>query len=731
MKNLKKYDIVYDKAVLEWDEAPALGCGKLGSLIYGDGPIRVTVDRTDLWDNRPNLSVLDEAFNFPNLVKLSTGSEEDWCGERKRLFGGSMNDTPYPTKLTAGRLLIDFGTKTDNIKSRVSLNTATGNFVIGDEKVGNVEAFLSATEFVGVLKVTGSYTLDIRVPTYLSDKNTLGYPEAKITREGEYIYCRQSTMTDYAFGIVALTKKRDGYDEIYYTVATTDDGKDYIEAGKRELERCAEIGYDELKRRHEEWWKKYWEKSEITLGDALFEKTYYRSYYLFASCSREGFPPMALQGVWTADNDRLPPWKGDYHHDTNTQLSYQSFLKGNRMDEGRAFVDYIWSLRDTFRGFAKSFFKVDGLLLPGTTTFDGTAICGWAQYSFTPTMTIWVAQSFDEYWLYTADKSFLRTRAYPFFKEVGKAIYALLEEKDGKLYLPLSTSPEIYDNTREAYLEPNSNFDLALLIYLFKTLKGYCEILGKDASFYQGVLDRLDPIAINESHMIMLDKKRNLHISHRHLSHVMCLYPLHLINYDDDPTNRLIYERTMLHLERLGTGWWIGFSFGMAAQVYAMMHNGGAAYEKLRAFCKGFVADNGFHLNGDFKNYGICQWHYRPFTLESLFGYCDALQEMLLQEHNGYIEVFPAIPEEWEKAVSFKNLRSYGGVLVSAEYKNGLTAGITLRSSRKQTVKVKNTFGTDTLVIKTGKETRTVTVGVGEVFTLELTAKTKITPFFG
>ena len=51
---------------------------------------------------------------------------------------------------------------------------------------------------------------------------------------------------------------------------------------------------------------------------------------------------MPLQGVWTADNDCLPPWKGDYHHDTNTQLSYQSYLKANRLDEGRVFVDYLW-----------------------------------------------------------------------------------------------------------------------------------------------------------------------------------------------------------------------------------------------------------------------------------------------------------------------------------------------------------------------------------------------------
>ena len=93
----------------------------------------------------------------------------------------------------------------------------------------------------------------------------------------------------------------------------------------------------------------------------------------------------------------------------------------------------------------------------------------------------------------------------------------------------------------------------------------------------------------------------------------------------------------------------MGFSYGMCAQIYAMAHNGNAAYEKLRTYAKGYVAENAFHLNGDFKWYGFGEWHYRPFTLESAFGYCDALQEMLLQEHQGYIHVFPAVPMDWKK----------------------------------------------------------------------------------
>ena len=162
------------------------------------------------------------------------------------------------------------------------------------------------------------------------------------------------------------------------------------------------------------------------------------------------------------------------------------------------------------------------------------------------------------------------------------------------------------------------------------------------------------------------------------------------------------------------------FSFSMCAQIYAMMRNGGASYEKLRIFCKGCVADNGFNLNGDYKRYGFSQWHYRPFTLEGLFGYCDALQEMLLQDHNGFIEVFPAIPEEWQKKVSFKNLRSYKGVLVSASYKDGKPCKVVLKSRRKNTVELLNNFGCDNLIVQRKNETLTVNVKQGETVKIEL-----------
>ena len=509
---------------------------------------------------------------------------------------------------------------------------------------------------------------------------------------------------------------------MYFTIATNVDEADFIELAKRQLSDAACFGFSALKKEHIAWWKNYWSKSEIVIGDKLLEKVYYRSWYLFASCSRKGCFPMPLQGVWTADNDALPPWKGDYHHDTNTQLSYQAFLKANRLSEGEVFIDYLWDMKPQFETFAKEFFGVEGLLLPSCSTLDGKAMGGWAQYSLSPTMTIWTAQSFDEYYLYTGDKEFLKERAYPFFKEVGKAIYGLLEEREGKLYLPLSSSPEIYDDTPEAYLKPNSNFDLALMRYLYKTLIGYCESLGEltEANEYLTILNKLDDIAIDEKGVVMLDSTQKLRESHRHFSHLMCLYPLHLINYDTSEHKR-IYESSLQDIEFYGMGMWAGFSFAMCAQIYAMAYKGNSAYEKLRQFANGFVAENGFHLNGDFKNYGYTTFHYRPFTLESLFGFCDALQEMLLQEHQGYLHLFPAIPKDWnENTISFRNLRAYGGVLITAKSKQGKITNFSAEADKAMVLRIRNDFGKEELRFSNGEK---IFCKLGEIFTLHIDRK--------
>lgn len=746
--NLKKYDIVYDESIRNWDEGLPLGNGRLGALIYGDGPLRIAIDRIDIWDNRAKPGLEAKDYNYQNLRRLVLASEvkndDPYWQECQKIFKITLNNkTPYPTKLTPGRMELDFGGNF-MAKSAVSLQTAIANVELDGGKTGSLEAFVCATENVGVVKTAGNYSLDFHIPNYISgDENgnwaglssvseesetsCMQYPRAKIVSEGDFLFYEQKTHTDYRYGTVILRQKTADGEILYFTVASSNEGENFIEDAKSHLRRMADMGYEALKSAHIAWWKRYWQKSEISLGDPLIEKIYYRSWYLFASTSRKGGFPMPLQGVWTADDDNIPPWKGDYHHDTNTQVSYQSYLKANHMDEGKVFVDYIWNTREKYKKYAKNFFGVKGYIIPATATVEGEPMGGsWIQYGLSPTMTIWVAQSFDEYYLYTGDKSYLKNRAYPFFREVGRAFEELLEDRgDGKLYLPLTSSPEIFNDDRRAYLD-QSNFDQALLIYLYRTLKRYADELGLDASHYEEILSKLDGFAV-DGHTLMLDKKQLLPAAHRHFSHTMCLYPLHLINYDTEE-NKKIYEETIWHLELLGMGKWVGFSYGMCAAIYAMAEKGNSAYEKLCQFARAFVAENGFHLNGDYKRYGYTTFHYRPFTLESSFGFCDALHEMLMQDHQGYLHLFPAVPVDWkDHPISFKRLRTVGGTLVSARARKNRLTEVAFDSLKAGEIVLKNTFDGDTVILEQGGQKTTLAIADKDFITIPLIrGKTKL-----
>ncbi len=695
----------------KWDEGLPIGNGKMGCLLYGDNPLRISVDRIDLWDSRPHPATLDDEFNYKTLVKLAKSENEEDKNKRNRLFENIYDELSYPSKITAGRIEIYFNGKEKAVSAEVDIESAISKIIYPD---CSAEGFVHATKQVAVFKINGDFKLKFHIPDYISDdklsenlksdgggiivpKKGMQYPSAKIVYKDGFYYYIQNTKTDFKYGMFVYTVKKQDYTYLYLTVVTNKDTNNIENEAKKLLLHISDISYSKLKREHTAYWKRYWSKSSISINDKMLEKTYYRSWYLFASTSRKGSYPMPLQGVWTADNDCLPPWRGDYHHDTNTQMSYQGFLKANRLKEGSCFVDYLWNHRNAYKNFAENFYGVKGLIIPGVSTIDGKPMGGWAHYSLSPTMSIWAAQSFDEYYLYTGSKTFLKNRAFPFFNDIAEAFMGILEERKGKLYLPLSSSPEIHDDTVLAYLEPNSNFDLSLIRYLFLKMVSYCDILGKDKTRYKKVLSKLDDIAQIDG-IISLDKNELLNESHRHFSHLLALYPLHLINYDTKE-HKKIYENSLKQIENLGTDNWVGFSFCMAAQIYAMAENGEKSYENLFKFADGFVGENGFHLNGDFKNRGYSNYKYRPFTLESLFGFCDALQEMLLQQHRGYVHIFPSIPNKWKhNNISFENFSVYNGVKISAKMFDGKIKDVQFFSNKQTTLKIKNTFDSQCII---------------------------------
>ena len=121
-----------------------------------------------------------------------------------------------------------------------------------------------------------------------------------------------------------------------------------------------------------------------------------------------------------------------------------------------------------------------------------------------------------------------------------------------------------------------------------------------------------------------------------------------------------------------------------------MGKRGDKAAEPLRIYEDCYVAENGFHLNGDFKRKLNTIFTMSPFTLEAEFCFNDAIQEMLMQEHEGYLELLPAIPRAW-RSLSFKKLRTHGALLVSLKLRGGKITSLEFAAKRDMTLKIKDT----------------------------------------
>ena len=77
--------ITHERAPLEWHDGLPLGNGDLGVMVWGDGnPLALTLDKSDLWDLRTNVSFMDDPrFSYGELQRLVA---EGCCAEVAEVF---------------------------------------------------------------------------------------------------------------------------------------------------------------------------------------------------------------------------------------------------------------------------------------------------------------------------------------------------------------------------------------------------------------------------------------------------------------------------------------------------------------------------------------------------------------------------------------------------------------------------------------------------------------------
>jgi len=688
---------------MSWDEGLPLGNGLLGALVWGNGaPLNISLDRTDLWDLRPVPEFHSPEYTYQTMCQWKR--EGHW--ERlEELYRQTYCRSAGPTKIPAGRIEIVLNANFGD--ARLDLEGAMASLKFG--RGTQIRVFVHALQPVGIISIDSMDSISTRLiappfggqnapkcSEYEIPLTKLGYPSAVETSGDGWRAFTQHGFQGFHFAVYLGWRVEGKQWQAAWSVASSSEGKDPLAVARQRVEKVLQSGFDKMAVPHRRWWKDYWQKSSVCLPNKIIERQWFLEQYKFGAASRRGAPPVHLQGPWIADDGKVPPWKGDYHHDLNTELSYWPCYSANHLEEGLSFLDWLWETRSYCFDWTKRFFGKPGLNVPGVADLNNNPIGGGCLWSHSATTGAWLAHHFYLHWRYSADRRFLRDRAYPYLKDAATFVAAITEEKDsdGKRTLPLSASPEIHENRMEACFPTITNYDLALIRWLFGAaaeLAG-CLCLSEEAEHWRSVLSEMPDFACGDDGRLLVAKGHPLPFSHRHFSHLMAIHPLGLFRWDDGLQAQRTILAALAELDRTGTGEWCGYSFAWLVNLSARARNGEKAARAAEIFATAFCLRNSFHCNGDQSGKGYSTFTYRPFTLEGNFACAAGIQEMLLQSHGGAITVFPAIPDEW-KDLAFDTLRAEGAFLVSAIREGGSTRSVTFVSEKGGVARLANPFG--------------------------------------
>ena len=699
-------DLIFTDLATTWDEGMPLGNAIIGSLVWQkDSVLRMSLDHVGLWDLRPMVN--RDSLPIRNFKWVQEQVAKKDYRPVQQMYDVPYDTSAFPTKIPGAALEFKM-TGLGNVDSvRLYLDNALCE--VRWSGGARLQTFVHATENKGWFRfenVPAGFSPVLVPPAYQSlsegvtspvtgqDLRRLGYPQGKVTENGHTILYRQSGSGGFYYEVAVSYCQKGKNMEGVWTIVPKSENESQVPIVEY-TENALKQGFTESFNTHHDWWKRYWAKSSIDIPDAILAKQYYNEMYKFGSAARSYSPPVSLQAVWTADNGKLPPWKGDYHHDLNTQLSYWPCYGGNRLEEGMGYLNTLWKTIPAAKRYTADYFGVDGLAVPGVATLQGEPMAGWIQYSFGQTVSAWLSQHFYLHWKYSQDRDFLKTRAYPYLRDVAVFLDKIsVRDEQQKRKLPISSSPEIYDNSLQAWFHTTTNFDLGLIRFVFMAANELAAELGlqEEATHWKTILDKWPDVDLDEQGALTFAKGFPYNESHRHFSNIMAFHPLGLIDWNNGDRDRSIITATIQKLDEYGPDWWCGYSYSWLGNVKARAMDGEGAAKALRIFAEHFCLRNTFHANGDQTKQGFSKFTYRPFTLEGNMAFASGIHEMLMQSHTGTVRLFPAIPSSW-KNVSFDKMRAVGAFLVSADMKDGKVVQITVASEKGGTLRLAKPSG--------------------------------------
>ena len=685
-------DIILNIPPADTDHGLLLGNGDIGVSVFGAPDcITLQVGKNDIWDYRDDSDTAGMAPTQQQIIDAYTGpvSERDKRIAELDALSKPFADAygaPMHCPKPAGQIRFRNTALADaSYTQRLGLWNAevTGEFA---DPAIRMRTFVPYARNVIIVQYTpsGKQSFDIELARHKDTTGTIpNGPE--FGAEGDRIWLRYKFPADQAtypngfeyvmsgrvIGGEVTSEVKDGYAVAHVTssktvtlivaIATTREDPDPFTKASAVMDSACRAGVDTVAREHQAHWHEFWQRSFVQLSNAYLTRHWFVSNYHLACCSKPGAIAPGLFGNWSWMDS--PPWSSDYHWNYNFEQPFWGAYSSNHLEQTVPYNQTVIDLLPAAKRDARETYGMRGAKYFLTSFPRKTSRNPLANMPLDRSMCLsaWAVQEMWWHFLYSQDREYLRTQAYPVMKECAFFYEDFVTKNaDGSYEICPTVSPEHWGLTANFERNRNCLIDLTLIKYLMKACTTASEVLGGDEdkrALWKEIATHLHdyPTYDGPDGRVYVDVEDAPPIRYNVTVPTTAIFPGNDIGLDSDPTTREIATRTAKSIK-----YNLANEYIMLAMARVRM--GINELDQFEANTRFLSYPNGVVI--DVFSDGDSKGGPMPWIWVENFGAPVVINESLVQSYTGAIRIAPV---KLDQTVRFAQLRTEGAFLVSGE----------------------------------------------------------------